>query len=108
MATPRKTPAPAGYGEIEKALAALDAGEGGRWVASRLQSVDNAAAQEACRLLRARQRHAAQALLEQELLALAGPADARDLGWFSPAAPEAPRPAPLAWLRPRTDPSGRA
>ena len=51
---------------------------------------------------------AARAVLEGELLRLAGPADGAGLGWFSPAAPEAPRPAPLAWLRPRADPAGRS
>jgi hypothetical protein len=108
MATPRTTPAPAGYGEIEKALHLLDMGESARWVAARLRGVANPAALEAEALLRAKERSAARAVLEAELLRLAGPEDARDLGWFSPAAPEAPRPAPLAWLRPRTDPSGRA
>ena len=108
MTAPRKSIPPLGYAEIERALRLLDVGETSRWVASRLQGVDSPAVQEAVRLLRARERAAAQAVLEQELSRLAGPPDARALGWFSPAAPEAPRPAPLAWLRPRTDPSGRA
>jgi hypothetical protein len=38
------------------------------------------------------------AVLETELLRLAGPEDARDLGWFRPAADAVP-PAPLPWRR---------
>jgi hypothetical protein len=48
------------------------------------------------------------AVLKAGLLRLAGPGDARDLGWFSPPAPEPPRPKPLAWSRPRTDPAVRS
>jgi hypothetical protein len=99
MATPRKTPAPAAYLPIETALHMLDMGEPGCWAAARLQAVDIPAAQEAVRLLRARERDAAKAVLEAELLRLAGPASGEQLAWFSPAAPEPMRPKPLPWCR---------
>lgn len=85
MTAPKKSTPPAGYAEIEKALHLLDVGETSRWVAAKLQDVANPAAQEAAALLRARERAAARAVLEVELLRMAGPEDARDLGWFSPA-----------------------
>jgi hypothetical protein len=85
MATPRKTVPPLGYAEIERALHLLDVGETSRWVASRLQGVDSPAVQEAVRLLRARERAAAQALLEGALLAMAGPASGAGLNWFVPS-----------------------
>jgi hypothetical protein len=84
MSAPKKA-RPVGYAEIEQALFELDVGEAGRWIAARLQGVANPAVQEAVRLLRARERAAAQVVLEAALLHLAGPADARDLGWFKPA-----------------------
>ena len=74
--------------EIEQALFELDVGEAGRWIAARLQGVANPAVQEAVRLLRARERAAAQAVLEAALLRLAGPASGEQLAWCSPAAPE--------------------
>jgi hypothetical protein len=85
MATPRKTPAPAGFVEIEKALHLLDMGESARWVAARLRGVANPAALEAEALLRAKERSAARAVLEAELLRLAGPESGEGLAWFRPA-----------------------
>jgi hypothetical protein len=108
MATPRKTPAPAGYGEIEKALHLLDMGESARWVAARLRGVANPAALKAEALLRAKERSAARAVLEAELLRLAGPESGEGLAWFTPAVAEPAERQRLAWLQPRTDPAGRS
>ena len=59
-------------------------GTSARWAAARLQAVGIPAAQEAVRLLRARERDAACAVLEAALVAMAGPEDARGLAWFKP------------------------
>ena len=99
MSAPKRTAAPLGYEPIETVLHLLDMGEPGCWAAARLQAVDIPAAQEAVRLLRARERDAACAVLEAELLRLVGPASGEQLAWFSPAAPETVRPKPLPWSR---------
>jgi hypothetical protein len=85
MSAPKKTAAPAGFVEIEKALHLLDMGESARWVAARLRGVANPAALEAEALLRAKERSAARAVLEAELLRLAGPESGEGLAWFRPA-----------------------
>jgi hypothetical protein len=85
MSAPKKTAAPAGFVEVEKALHLLDMGESARWVAARLRGVANPAALEAEALLRAKERSAARAVLEAELLRLAGPESGEALSWFSPA-----------------------
>ena len=48
------------------------------------------------------------AVLEAELLRLAGPEDARDLAWFKPATEQVRDARPAAVVRPRTAPSGRS
>jgi hypothetical protein len=78
----RKTPAPVGYVEIEKALRLLELGEPGRWVASKLEGLDLPKAQEACRLLRARERDTARRVLEAALDELAGPPSGDAMAWF--------------------------
>jgi hypothetical protein len=86
MSEPQKRQPPAGYLEVEKALHLLDMGETSRWVAAKLQPVANPAAQEAAALLRAKERGAACAVLEAELLRLAGdPERVEGLAWFTPA-----------------------
>ncbi len=96
MSAPKKTAPPPGYAEVEEALHQLGMGKPSRWVAARLQAVDNPAAQEAVRLLHARECDVARDLLEAELLRLAGPADACALGWFSPTT-EQVRSGRLPW-----------
>jgi hypothetical protein len=85
VTAPKKTIPPLGYAEIETALHLLDVGESARWVAARLRGVANPAALEAEALLRAKERSAARAVLEAELLRLAGPESGEGLAWFRPA-----------------------
>jgi hypothetical protein len=47
------------------------------------------------------------AVLEAELLRLPEPADGAALAWHRTVI-DAVAPAPLPWMRPRTDPSGRS
>jgi hypothetical protein len=108
VTAPKKTIPPLGYAEIETALHLLDVGESARWVAARLRGVANPAALEAEALLRAKERSAARAVLEAELLRLAGPESGEGLAWFSPAVAEPAERQRLAWLQPRTDPAGRS
>jgi hypothetical protein len=86
LTAPRKSTPPPGFVEIEKALHLLDLGEERRWVLARLRGLDSHAARQAVALLHRAKREEARAVLEAELLRMAGPEDARDLGWFSPAA----------------------
>jgi hypothetical protein len=79
----RKAPPP-GFEALERALAALDAGESSRFVASRLQQVDHPAARQAVQLLRGRARAEAMQTLELALLDLAGPADGSAMTWVRP------------------------
>jgi len=98
VSAPKKTPAPAAYLPIEKALRAIEGGVADALVARRLEAVDHAGAARAVALLRVGRWGDAANELEAALEELAGPADARDLGWFRPAADAAP-PAPLPWRR---------
>ena len=84
MADARKQVAPPAYEPIEHALRAIEGGVADALVARRLEAVDHAGAARAVALLRvARWRDAANEL-EAALEELAGPDDARDLGWHKP------------------------
>jgi hypothetical protein len=74
--------APPGYAEIERAVRLLELGEPGRWVAGKLQALDLPAAQEAVRLLRARERDAARRVLVAALEQMAGQPSGEAMTWF--------------------------
>ena len=84
MSAPKKTPAPAAYLPIEKALRAIEGGEADALVARRLEAVDHVGAARAVALLRVGRWGDAANELEAALEELAGPDDACGLGWFRP------------------------
>jgi hypothetical protein len=75
---------PPGYEALEGALAALDAGESSRFVASKLERIDHPAARQVQKLLRGRERADAAQVIELALLTMAGPRDGSAMTWVRP------------------------
>jgi hypothetical protein len=84
MTAPKMTLPPDSYLEIEHALRLIEGGIADALVARRLEGLDHAGAERAAALLRVGKWHQAANELEAALEELAGPADARDLGWHKP------------------------
>jgi hypothetical protein len=99
LSAPKRTVPPAAYGPIEKALRAIEGGVADALVARRLEAVDHAGAARAVALLRVGRWRDAANELEAALEELAGPADARDLGWFRPLVEQVRDERRLPWRR---------